>query len=314
MPSNVNLRTFNLNTLPVLWEILQQGSISKAAEKLNVTQPALSAALKQLRGQFDDELIFRSGRRMKLTPKAEALIAPLEGALRAVQDVLAEMPSESSEAGRAFAVAGSDHQMEKFGLPMMSLLEFHKIDTVPVFMSIAPNSAKKLVNGDLDCIILPKLVILDHHLKSAETEFLRSAPLYSEDVVAIIRSGDRDKVGELSVQEFLNLPHVDFVVDPARNLSMQQAFLAANGMQHNVVARFASYHAILPVVESTSCISLVPASLASSAMKRYDIRAFNPPVEFPRFDWLLIWHQRSENFPRTVQMREVLLKIAAGET
>ena len=310
MKSKFNLRSFNLNTLPVLWEILRQGGVGNAAKALHVSQPALSAALKQLRTQFDDELIFRANGTMKLTPTAEALLAPLEKALEAVQDLIAPDAGQDFENKIFLKIGGSDCQMEAFGAPVVKSLSNKNIGVIPVFLSINSESAQQLSDGEIDCLIVPKSIMLDHHLKGSETKALKSAPLFSEAMVGIASGDDSTIAKGLTLQGYLDRPHVSFAVDPFRNLAIEQAFLASNNFLQNDIARFSSFSALLPIVETTDCISLVPSGFAKAAMKRYDIQTFVPPIDFPSFDWVMVWHQRTEQEPRFAQFRGILESIA----
>lgn len=305
-----NLRSFNLNTLPVLREILLQGSVTKAAVKLNVTQPALSATLKQLRYQFDDELLIRVGGEMKLTAKAEALLAPLEHALSAVQEFITSPAEAPSQPPTVIRIASTDHVMSFLCAPLAQLLLEDNVRILPHFLNAGGHSPSQLLNGDIDFIILPKQVLIGSHVSIRDHASLNSEPLFSEDLVGIGRGIDKDLERGLSVEAYLARPHVSFAIDTERNISVESAFLAANSLKQNDIARFSCYNALLGAVASTQSIALVPANLAHAAQDSFGLTIFTPPIAFPPLEWTMIWHNRIEGNDTCSQFRTILKSCA----
>lgn len=306
MIPKVNLRSFNLNTLPVLREILLHGSVSKAAIALNVSQPALSAALKQLRHQFNDELIVRSGGSMRLTLKARALLEPLEQALSAVQNLISASAGSLTSLQNVFKIATTDHIMNVLGAPLVSLLLQEKINLMPQFLSAGGHSAEQLLSGNIDCIIMPKLSLVGSHVSADDQASLNSEPLFSEQLVGIGSRSDRSLSLSMTVEEYLARPHVSLDLDTERNISVEQAFLAGNSLKQNDIARFSCYTALLGVVASTNCIALVPASHAKLFKKTFDLQTFSPPLAFPPLEWTMVWHRRNDNNDKLQQCRRII--------
>ncbi len=310
MNTKTSLRSFNLNTLPVLREILRHGSVSKAAIALNVSQPALSGALKQLRHQFGDELIVRSGSSMKLTPKAEAMLAPLEQALSAVQQLITPGAEHPSAPPTVFTIATNDHVMNVLSGPLVQLLLREKINILPHFLSAGGHSPEQLLNGTIDCVILPRLALVGSHVGARELDSLNSELLFSETLVGVGRRADMALASGLSLEDYLNHPHVTFAVDADRNISVEQAFLAGNSLKQNDIVRFSSYSALLAAVASSGCIGLVPASLARFAEGMFDLQIFPLPLAFPLLEWTLLWHRRADENEKLAQCRTIMKACA----
>lgn len=305
-----NLRSFNLNTLPILREILLEGSVTKAAAKLNVTQPALSAALKQLRYQFDDKLLIRVGGKMKLTAKAEALLAPLEQTLSAVQELITPPAEDPRQPPTVIRIASTDHVMSFLGGPLAQLLLEDNVRILPHFLNAGGHSPLQLLNGDIDFIILPKQVLIGSHVSARDHASLISEPLFSEHLVGIARGIDKDLERGLSVEAYLARPHVSFAIDTERNISVESAFLAANSLKQNDIARFSCYNALLGVVASTQSIALVPANLAHAVQDTFGLTIFTPPIAFPPLEWTMIWHNRNDGNDTLSQFRTILKSCA----
>lgn len=306
MTNQKNLRAFNLNTLPILREILRHGSVGKAAEAIGVSQPALSAALKQLRHHFDDELIVRSKGSMKLTSRAENILSPLEEALSAVQNILEPVQESKYWSPTVMKIATNDHLMTTLGGPLSQLLLKDKISILPQFLSAGAHSARQLVSGEIDYIIAPKFVMLSSRLNVSDLKLINSEPLFTENMVGIGCQRDGVLLSELSIEEYLQQPHATFEIDPDQNISMEQAFLVSNNLVQNDIIRFSCYTALLSAITQTQCIALVPRSLAKTFESLFDIVEFNPPVAFPPIEWTMIWHRRNDENDRHMQFRTIM--------
>lgn len=310
MTSN-SLRSFNLNNLPVLREILRHGSVSKAAIALHVSQPALSGALKQLRYQFADELIVRSRGSMKLTPKAEALLAPLEQALAAVQQLIVPGEVDASAPPTLFRIATTDYVMNLLGAPLVQMLLQEELRIMPHFLSAGGHSAQQLLNGEIECIIMPKLALVGSHVSARDLDSVNSELLFSEALVGIGARDDKELAFAMTTERYLAREHVSLALDPERNISVEQAFLAGNSYKQNDVARFSCYMSLLGIVAATRCIALVPENLAKASAALFGLQTFNPPIAFPQLEWTMVWHRRHDNDKKCIQFRSIITSCAS---
>lgn len=310
MDDKKSLRAFNLNTLPVLREILRHGSVGKAAKALGVSQPALSAALKQLRHHFDDQLVVRSNGLMKLTPKAESILSPLEDALFAVQNVITPETEESGKRKSEIKIATNDHIMATLGVPLSQFILRDDVNILPQFLSAGEHSAGQLISGEIDYVIAPKFVMLTSGISVRDLKSTKSETLFSEPMVGIGHRDDRALLNELSEEEYLKYPHASFEIAPNQNISMEQAYLAGNSLVQNDIVRFSSYSALLSAITQTRCIALVPISFARKFKALFDVDIFRPPIAFPPIEWILIWHHRNDDIGRHAQFREIMKSCA----
>ncbi|QJB69279.1 LysR family transcriptional regulator [Parasphingorhabdus halotolerans] len=295
-----------LNSLPILREILRHGSVGKAATALGVSQPALSAALKQLRLHFDDELVIRSKGSMKLTPRAESILSPLEDALSTLHDIIAPIEESPLRQQTVLKIATNDHIMATLGGPLSKLLMGEDLDILPQFLSAGGHSAQQLVSGEIDYVIAPKFVILSSGVNVSALKLINSELLFSEDLIGVGHKDEGALLRNLSEEDYLNYPHASFEIDADKNISMEQAFLVANNFVQNDIIRFSSYAALPSAITQTHCIALVPRSFAKMLEALITIEVFKPPIEFPPIEWTLIWHRRNDDIDRHVQFRTIL--------
>lgn len=306
METKKSLRGFNLNTLPILREILRHGSVGKAATALGVSQPALSAALKQLRHHFDDRLIVRSAGLMKLTPKAASLLSPLEDALAAIHDVIQPSTGNSTRQKAVLKIASNDHIMLLFGGPLSQLILKENAGLLPQFLSAGGHSARQLLSGEIDYIIAPKFVIVSSNVPVSDLKLINSEYLFSEPMVGIGHQDELELLKTLTVEEYLSRPHVSFQIDAEQNISMEQAYLTTNTLLQNDIARFSCYSALLSAVTQTRSIALVPITFAKTFKALFDIAIFEPPIAFPPIEWTMIWHRRNDNIDQYVQFKKIM--------
>ncbi len=304
-----NLRSFNLNTLPILREILRHGNLTKAAEALNLTQPSLSATLKQLRSQFNDELILRKGNKMELTPLGEKLIVPLENALFAVQEVITNEESDHGQDRPLYTVATNDHIMGIFGGRLAQYLADKQLPYIPYFKNAGNESLGELSEGKVDAIIAPRLAIMGGQLSQKQSQEIHTQELFHEDLVAIA-GNEAAADAARSRDGYLESPHAAFTLARDPSISIEQLFMNSIGAKQNDVIRFSSYCEIVRTVAESDCIGLVPKRLAESLAGPFGLVSFDPPFAFPVIDWTLVWLQRNEDNNLFTDFRLTILDVA----
>ena len=310
-PKSKNLRAVNLNSLPLLREILRHGSVSKAAEAINISQPALSNTLKQLRMQFDDKLIVRSGNRMKLTPKAEKMLAPLESVLLALEGLVFEEDNADPGVRPSILIATNDHIMMTIGSNLAGIVGEENFGFVPQFVAAGANSLRDLTAGNIDFIIAPRLGLMGGAPVSAnKLAQMNVELLLSEPLVGIVASNTDMDLENISIEDYLGTPHVGFDVGIGRDLSNEQIYLSSLGFQQFELIRYSSYSALIEAVISSQSIGLIPESLAGLYAVRTDLKVFRPPIEFPPLEYNLVSLQSRDQDIYFDQLRNALRQSA----
>lgn len=311
MPTVNNLRQINLNSLPVLREILRHGSIAKAAEVLNLTAPALSNTLRQLRGYFDDELIVRQGRMMRLTSKAEAILQPLEFALSSVQEMLQNSSFDSLSSTEQFQIAMTDHSMEILAAPLTAIMTDEAPHMRARFVGFYSTIVADFVSGKISMMVLPRAVLNNGTFDANQLSRLRSEHLKTEPLVCIGHVDDDELRHGLSTEAYLNRPHAGYYISSEQHVSLEQAFLTSFGYKQNDRILLSNYLPLPLVVATTGCLSLVPLSLAVSAVQIHPLQYIVPPIKFPAFELIMVWHERDETKPSVRWLRDVLKQCVA---
>jgi LysR family transcriptional regulator, nod-box dependent transcriptional activator len=306
-----NLRQINLNSLPVLREILRHGSIAKAADVLNLTPPALSNTLRQLRGYFDDELITRQGREMHLTPKAAALLQPLELALSSVQDILQDSKFDAAHSTEQFQIAMTDHSMGILAAPLVAIMANEAPHMRARFMGVSSSIVADFAAGKIDMIVSPRAILGGGHFNAAQLSRIRTEHLRSEPLVCIGHIDDQELTAGISIEQYLKRPHAGFYLNAEQHASIEQAYLASMGYRQHDRFLMASYLLLPMLVAMTGCLSLVPLSIAVQASQIHPIQFVKPPIDFPEFELAMVWHERDDAKPMNKWLRQVLARCVS---
>lgn len=305
-----NLRQINLNSLPVLREILRQGSITKAAETLNITPPALSNTLRLMRGYFADDLIVRSGREMVLTPRASRLLLGLETALSRVEDALFETEFDVSTSTEQIDIAMTDHSIALFAAPLTLILQIEAPFMRVSFTGVSRNIVADFTTGKLDMMLTPRAQLGYGHFDAKTMAEIRSETLFSEPLVCIGRASDAALTKGLSLEEYLQRPHVGYYQNTDTQASIEQVHLASLGLKQNDRLLISSYTLLPNLVAETGCLAIVPRSIAVSASRDVPIQITVPPIKFPDFELAMLWHRNNDAKLSINWLRGVLTRCA----
>lgn len=305
-----NLRQVNLNALPILREILWHQNITKAAESLHLTPPALSNSLRQLREYFNDDLIVRQGRQMVLTPKAQRLFEPLDDALMALQNLLSETEFSAAESPLQFEIAMTD-QAKALLLPnFLARLSTEAPKMQPQIVTITRLLATEFFAGRTNLIIGPRLTVESGHFTTTMLERLHTYSLWIEPLVCIGRDDDLEIANGLTVDEYLARPHMVFDLGPDLRLRLEQAHLSRIDVRQNNKLHLTGYNLMPELVCASGYLALVPLSVALAGQKTHAIRYVEPPIAFPPFEMVLSWRDSDEHHMGLKWIREAVIRCA----
>ncbi len=305
---NKNLRSVNLNALPVLREILRHGSLTKAAEALNLSQPALSNMLKQLRIDFGDELIVRRGREMQLTPRGAKVMAPLEDTLASIEGLLSGDNFSAQTATQTVRIVAADYVFDLVGARLVQILQDEAPELRVHMMGAHPGSVSDLMAGTIDMIITPKLLISSGLADAAAVAAASFEPLWCEPMVCIGRADDDALAAGLSEQDYLVRPHIGFSIDARLYGGVEQAQLARLVLRQFDRLVASSYLVLPKIVAATGSLALIPQSLALRAAELYPIQMVHPPIEAPDMELVMGWHRRDDHNPVLRWLRAALIR------
>ncbi len=284
----VDFREIDLNLLVSLRVLLAEHHVTRAAERLGITQPAMSASLARLRVLFNDQLLVRGPKGMAPTPRAEQLSQQLEQTMAVIEQMIA-LPAKFDPATskRTFSLIGTDLIEALLLPPLMALLAVEAPHIQVAFRPPNPKNLESLLSeGEIDLAI--------GYLPEAPQNLITS--LIFHDPLACIARTNHPQLseGSLSLDNFVDLGHVQAL---PRDFKMYAApidtALGALGLVRRVVLWQPSFVPIPAVVANTDLIAVVPTRLAVRAAQTLPIVVYEPPLPLPDADFALYWHARS---------------------
>ena len=299
-----DLEALDLNLLRYLLVLVHEAGVSRAAQRLNVTQPAVSAALRRLRDVFGDPILVRSGQTMSPTPRAiemAAHVAPLLAGVRAMLERPAAF--DPTRTRRTFTLMGSDY-VQFFLLP--PLCEQLQRQGAAVAIEHRPANPRKveswLESGQVD-------LGLGYLLTPPPS--LRSRLLFRDEQVCLMRRDHPARARAFTTEVFARLPQVAISPGGAGIYGARiDALLRSQGILRRVVLTLPSFLAMPYVIASTDYIATVPSRLARHFCGLLPL-AFEPtPLQLPAFEISMFWHERAHADLANVWLRDEVVAAA----
>jgi len=299
----MTLSRLDLNLLVSLDILLAEGNVTRAAQRLGLSQPALSTQLKQLRRTFGDPLLIPAARGMTLTARAEALRQPLREALAQVQGVVTGARSfDPGTADQIFRIAASDAIHSGASALLVQRLRRVAPDCRVALLGYeAGRIQEQMAAGQIDLWL---------GARPSTPPNLRARSLYEERYLCVMRPDHPSAGAPLDLDRFCDLDHV--LVSPVGGgfHGVVDDSLAALGRTRRVVASLNSFLLVPTVIGSSDLVATVPARLAR-AWDRL-LAVLQPPCDVAGFTVTMGWHARAHADPAQVWLREQLTDLLAG--
>ncbi|EEA03302.1 transcriptional regulator, LysR family [Burkholderia sp. H160] len=292
----VNLRRLDLNLLVTLDVLLEEHNVTRAAERLNFSQPSVSVHLAKLRDVFGDPLLLPGPRGMRPTAKAQALREPLREALDALQRAVAPAsPFDPALATQTWRIAATDYAESTIILPMLAGLRAAAPGTrLAIVEAVPPRLARQAEQGDID---------LGFHTSEGAPEGLRRRVLFAERYVLVGRAGHPRLKRRPTLAQFCKLEHVIVSPDGGGFFGVTDETLAKVGLARKVVLSVPHFLFMQSVLASTDLVGMLPARLVRGSDA---LRMVEPPVEVPGYEMAMLWHERLHRDPAHQWLREFI--------
>ena len=300
---------FDLNLLVALDALLHEKNVTRAAERVFVSQPAMSLALGKLRDYFNDPLLVRVGREYELTARGLALVEPVREMLLRAQGVLGTQPLfDASLAKRMFKIMIPDFVATGL-LPHVLRRLVERAPGIRLqlenWCSLGP---AHVVNGDVDL-----LITLDNPLILGLEKFPESlcrAHLQPQRWVCVVAADNPVVQGELTREQFLGLPHVSLRV-PGDRQPVDEAVRKRLNVDLDVRVATDNVLQIPFLVPGTPLIAVMPEAIARLLTGCLAVKVVEIPEGLvPTRRVELFWHRRNEPDPAHAWMRDMLLDAA----
>ncbi|MCC8962550.1 LysR family transcriptional regulator [Bradyrhizobium sp. Pear76] len=303
----VSFRTLDLNLLKVFEALMTEGSVTRAASALTMTQPAVSNALARLRDALGDPLFVRTASGIRPTQRAVALWQPIGDALEHVRHALDEDAFDPRRTEAEFSLSMSDYVSS---LVMPRLINRFSEIAPSARIHTLPNTileiGDRLEDNRVDCV-------LSVYVNEAQQPpaVIRSRSLWTVEYACMMRRdhplANRKR---LSTRSFLNAKHVDVSL-AGKTLPTYDQFLASRGLSRNLVTTVNHYNAAYEIVRQSDLIAVLPRDLSAQSRHAPHLHAVPVPLPAPPRIVSLFWHQRNDTVPAQRWLRETLVEMFA---
>lgn len=298
----MRFRRLDLNLLVALDALLTYQHVTRAAERLSITQSGLSGSLARLREHFEDPLIVRVGRRNMLTPLALTLVQPVREMLQLADRLLDTRPSfDPALSDRHFAIVCSDYVGEILIADVVGQVARVAPNVRITLEEVHDDSIARFQGGELEFMIAREALADGDHPQRH---------LFDDDYVGVVWSKNAEVGEALSAAQYLQLGHVGPSerrgLDPWWERRLQDEL----GAPRRIVMR-ASTQLAPRLVVGTSLVAVTHARTARRLAERLDLRLVKLPTVFPVLREVLCWQPHQDNDPAVVWLRHLIMATAA---
>lgn len=273
----------DLNLLVALDRLLDERSVTRAAERTHVTQSAMSGALNRLRDYFDDELLVQVGRRLLPTPLAESLVEPVRNIVRSVEATIHLRPEfDPTTSDRRFQLLMSDYVEMVLMTALLPRLQQLAPGIVIELLPYLDAPWERLDRGDIDLLVIPA-----HDLRPAHP----SEPLFKDDYCCVMWSGNPAAESAPTRDDYFAAGHIVARFGTQRMPTMDELFLASVGQRRRVELVVNDFNALAHTIVGTLRIATMHTRLARYYERLLPLKVYPMPVEAPSFVETTVWHR-----------------------
>ena len=299
---NMDLCGLDLNLLVALDALFAEKSVSRAGERLHLSQSATSGALARLREVFQDQLLVPVGRRMVMTPVAEALVDPVRDFLLQAEAILNNNPVfDPASSTRKFRLLMSDYVETVLMTEALPRMEQFAPGIRFEFVSNFEGGFEALDRGEIDLSIAPSLRLTSEH---------PSEPLFEDEFVCVIWSGNSRVKSAISLDEYLAMGHIVVRFGKRQELTtFDEWFMERLGHERRIEVVTTAFNLVPQLLVGTYRIATLHRRLALFYQRYLPLKIMKPPFEIATLQESMQWHKSRDRDPGTVWLRSLLKSV-----
>lgn len=289
--------------LVALDALLSERSVTRAANRIGLSQPGMSNALARLRQLFDDPLLVRQGQTLAPTPRAEALTEPVREALALIQVALNQRPQFDPASDRcSFTVSCSDYSVLMIIGPLVRRVAAEAPGMTIRVLPRLLDAARTLREGDVDLVIEPVEIMPQAALPSRR--------LFTDRWVCCVWAENTHVSESMTMETYQRLPHLIYSMGGAQPVSLADQHLTRIRLPRQIEVTVESFLLAPFLLQGTELVALVLARAGPYLQRTAPIRLLEPPLPFPPITEMLWWHPRHTSAPAHTWLRERISEIA----
>jgi DNA-binding transcriptional LysR family regulator len=298
----MNISGVNLNLLVAFDALFSELSVTAAAKRAGVTQPAMSNTLAQLRALFDDALFIRHRTGLSPTARAKELAEPIRQGLRLLEGALSAPRFEPATSERRFVIAASDYVELVLLPPLLRRLEKIaprvRLQLKPWGLHEAP---PELARGEVDLMLGFYDKLPPHHHEQL---------LFEDEYVCVVRRRHPTVKAKLSLGQYLALSHVLVSSRSDSPGSVDRALLTL-GKKRTIGARVSHFMTVPVLIAQTDFVAALDRRVAQVFAAPLGLKLFPPPLKLPKGSVGQVWHEQQQTDPAQRWLRQTIAEVAA---
>lgn len=301
---SADLRRYDLNLLVVLDALLDEVNVTRAGERVHLSQSATSAALERLRMTFNDPLLVRVKGRMQLTAFARQLKSPLKRALLAVSTTFQPPPEfKPATATTRFRIGMTDY-LGYLALPRLHALMAQEAPRCSIAVTAVFKDAAldQLENDELDLVII---------VEPEKRPNLHTRPALKERFACVMRSGHRLARGSLSTEALLSASHVRVQTHGNARSLVDDAMRKAGTPPH-VAITVPHFGVALALLKESDLVAIMPRRIAESQAGPLGLAVRDLPFRMPGYAMETCWHLRAHKDPGQMWFRKQINDVLSA--
>ncbi len=276
----MRLDSFDLNLLVAFEVLLEERSVTRAAARLNVTQPAMSASLKKLRESFQDELLVQQGKQMYPTQRALSLLPEVSEALIRLRGLISGGTAfDPKTSKRCFKIIGSDYISTVLLAPLIRSLQDEGPGIEIDLIMPTANSSAMIASGQADLLISPAEFMIGDHPKEL---------IFEERLVVVGCSSNPALKDQVTMEQFMQAGHVAVRVDGRR--SFMEKVLGSTAPDRSVEVTAQGFIQVPWLLQNTQRLAVMHERLAIACAKPFNLRICEPPFELKPMREMMMYH------------------------
>jgi LysR family transcriptional regulator, nod-box dependent transcriptional activator len=300
--TSVRINNLDLNLLIALDILLEEQNITRAAERLHMTQSATSGVLSRLRKYFEDDLLVRVGRSMQPTPYANEIAAPVREVLKTIRAFTAKDSFTPASSRRHFKIMASDSLIHVFLARLVG--NIYAVSPHITFEFLALNDSPSVVRS-ADLIFAPEQYVLDGY---------SSRFLFEEEHVCIVWKHNSLVEERLSLEQYLAMGHVSTGFGRNRAPSIEEQFISELGFNRRIEVVASDFNSVPSLVIGTQRVATVHSRIAYAYAQYLPLKILHLPIKIPVIREFMLWHSSKDFDPSHRWMREQIFRLNAEES
>jgi DNA-binding transcriptional LysR family regulator len=298
----MELRDLDLNLLLVLDALFEEGTLTRTAQRLRLSQPTVSASLAKLRGILGDELFVRANGRMQPTARALALRGAVASVLKTVRlEILSQAAFDPDSETGAFTVSLSDIGELEFLPRLLSRIARDAPQAALKSVVATPAELSTAMDlGEIDLAI--------GYFPDLTTSVFKQQFLFQHSSACVVRC-DHPTIGPvMTLDDYLSAKHV-VIAQKGRIQDVVEVGLAAKGLHRRTGLQIPHFVSIPFIVAGSDLVATIPRPLAIQFAGICDLRVLDPPFPIPTIEIKQLWHRRFDGHPRLKWLRNVVAEM-----